>query len=173
MTERHSRNALASRSRRPGTRGGRSNLRRYGALLLVGLLGGLAAGCSGDSSDAIENPIRRLKGRDLPPTLIDSYTDSGQLHIGWHFLPADDPFCRETVRTEQTCLRITTPERTVSYGAVVVAGGRMLVDLTYDELGKCVKKWRFAYTVEGERLDLHRGVCGAPVGPLTRGAPPG
>jgi hypothetical protein len=117
--------------------------------------------------------IPRLKGKDVPAALLDGYTDSGRLNIGWHFLPADDPFCRETVRTEQTCVRVTTPERTVSYGAVVVAGNRMLVALTYDELGKCVRRWRFTYTVDGDRLDLHRGVCGAPVGPLTRGAPPG
>lgn len=171
-TERHRRNPLPSCSRRPSPPAG-SNLRRYGVLLVIGLLGGLSAGCGGDSSDAID-PIPRLQGDDVPSTLLGSYTDSGQLSIGWHFLPAGDPFCRETVRTEQTCLRVATPERTVSYGAVVVAGDRrMVVSLTYDELGKCVRRWRFAYTIEEGRLNLHRGVCGAPVSFLTRGAPPG
>jgi hypothetical protein len=177
VTTRRSRLVLAVagiRDRRPlDAEGTRSSARWYAALLVASLVGIVLAGCGGgESSNGVENAIPRLDGEDLPTSLLGSYTDSGEPTIGWHFLPAGDPFCRETVQTEQSCLRITGPDRTVDYGPVVVAGDHLLIALTYDENGKCLRKWRPSYTSTPQHLDLHQGVCGAPRGGLIPGAPP-
>jgi hypothetical protein len=131
----------------------------------------MLAGCAGSESSAVEDAIPRLEGDDLPKELINSYHDSGEASVGWHFLSAGDPFCRETVHTVQSCLRITRPSGTVDYGPAVVAGDEIVISLIYDEDGNCLREWRVAYTLSGDHLDLHHGVCDVPRGPLILGSP--
>ena len=114
-----------------------------------------------------------VDGANMSGDLLGTYHDSGEAAVGWHLLPAGNPFCVDVVRTEQSCLRITRPSGTVDYGPMVLDGGQLVVQILYDEDGQCLQVWRTTYLVTADGLDLYKGICGVPRGPLIRGEPDG